>query len=108
MTAEPTLALRDEYLDAKLRCAARVVWLRVAHHEPYEPPEEWIANEAENLRDVLRDGEPKYSNDSLRWYVLGLLGIRQSYASSSARVERREPEAVADFDPAPVTSGMAG
>lgn len=108
MTFEPNLALRDEYLEAKLRCAARVMWLVQgggSEGRPFEAPEDYVAAEAAMLARTLDIGPDATWLGQLEAYVLRLLGIVQSYASSSACIERPEPEGVADFDP--VASGSA-
>ena len=89
------LAQRDEYLEAKLRCAARVMWLALIRdwyqRTDFEPSPEVLESETILLRRCLLRGPRDDSDgDRLRVHVLKLLGIQQSYASSSAQVERAE------------------
>lgn len=93
------VAQRDEYLDQKLRTAARIVWLATCDPltgsdletaDPLEPNDRWIETEAAQLRALLvAEERPAGRYWELRWHVLRLLGVAQSYASSSRAVERR-------------------
>ena len=89
------LAHRDEYLEAALRCAARVMWLALIRDwyakTDFEPSPEVLESETTLLRRCLVRGPREDSDaDRLRVHVLKLLGIQQSYGASSAQVERAE------------------
>lgn len=83
----PDLAGRNEYHDHRLEQAACLVWLRVAPLEGLRPPADWLANEVQNLRELLADDGRVYPNDDLRRYALGMAEVTRPWQSSSARVE---------------------
>ena len=102
----PDLAHRDEYLEQKLCTAACVIWLSMSDpltaSDPLDPNDQWIASEADGLRTLLSTPEterPAGRYWELRWYVLRLLGIVQSYAANSQAREQRPVKIVPDDGP---------
>lgn len=86
------LAERDEVLDDNLRKAACYVWIGMQGFDEnmdLDPPAEWLRREVAHLRDMLEYPDDVASAyERLGEYALRLLGISQSWKSSSARVER--------------------
>lgn len=85
-----TVSSKNEYLDAKLKIAVRLLWL-VQRGMPaktemgLEPTESWIDLEVCWLRAVLESETPKKSPEA--WQVMKLLGIQQMVRTSSRAVE---------------------
>lgn len=88
-----TVSSKNEYLDAKLKIAARIMWLiqrGIPAHQNMpgiEPDsEEWIETEIGWLRLALEgwDTPEKFPEE---WQVMKLLGIQQMVRTSSRAVE---------------------
>jgi len=107
-TTYPDLAGRDEYLDDRLNRAAEIVWLWACGDTGREDdelvPDGWFEQTMHYLRLALNGHEVHDVADIphwVYWRALEIMNLPRSYASSSRVAERRETEAVADFDPEP-------